>query len=222
MRAAAPTDLNVAGIFYEDFFTKILCDAAALVDVPLVGPLPLGSLATVSGFLGGGQIGANYQLDVMVFGVEADFSWADLSGQTCAALQDLVACNSNANRFGTITGRFGIAAFDRALFYFKIGGAWVHDTFEINTVGPVVHSSVSANRGGWTAGGGVEYALPRNWSAKLEYDFMDFGTHRYFFNLLPTDLGAVDADIKQRIQVVKFGLNYRFGWWGKTPVVASY
>jgi outer membrane immunogenic protein len=182
-----------------------------LLNVPGAPPIPLGSLDSVSGFLGGLQIGANYQVDVMVFGVEADFSWAGLSGQTCAALQDLVECNTKADRFGTLTGRFGIAA-DHALFYLKGGGAWVHDTFEINTIGPIAQPSVSDNRRGWTAGGGVEYALPRNWSAKLEYDFMDFGTSRYTFNLLPTALGVVDTDVKQRIQVVKFGLNYRFGY----------
>jgi outer membrane immunogenic protein len=167
---------------------------------------------TISGFLGGAQIGANYQIDVMVFGVEGDFSWASLSGQTCNAITGAVECNSDADRFATVTGRFGIVGFDRALFYLKAGGAWVHDTNEITTVGPQTHSSVSANRTGWTAGGGIEYALPRNWSAKLEYDFMDFGTRSYPFDLTPTVFGVANVDIKQRVQVVKFGLNYRFGW----------
>jgi outer membrane immunogenic protein len=67
---------------------------------------------------------------------------------------------------------------------------------------------------GWTAGGGIEFALQRNWSAKLEYDFMDFGTHNYAVDLTPTSIGVSIADVTQRIQVVKFGLNYHFGWGG--------
>jgi outer membrane immunogenic protein len=175
--------------------------------------LPFGS-DTVSGFLGGAQIGANYQIDVMVFGVEGDFSWAGLSGQTCNTVGGLIECNSNVDRFATVTGRFGIVSFDRALFYLKAGGAWAHDTYEITALGPFAHSSVSANRMGWTAGGGIEFALQRNWSAKLEYDFMDFGTHNYPIDLTPTSIGLTTVNIQQRIQVVKFGLNYRFGWGG--------
>jgi outer membrane immunogenic protein len=105
-------------------------------------------------------------------------------------------------------------SFDRALLYLKAGGAWAHDTYEITALGPFARSSVSANRTGWTAGGGIEYALQRNWSAKLEYDFMDFGTRNYPFDLTPTSIGPTTADIKQRVQVVKFGLNYRLGWGG--------
>jgi outer membrane immunogenic protein len=82
----------------------------------------LGLVGQCFRFLGGLQVGANYQVDVMVFGVEADFSWAGLSGETCAALQDAVECNTKANRFATLTGRFGIEA-DRALFYLKAGEA---------------------------------------------------------------------------------------------------
>ena len=175
--------------------------------------LPFGS-DTVSGFLGGAQIGANYQIDVMVFGVEADFSWAGLSGQTCNTVGGLIECNLNVDRFATVTGRFGIVSFDRALFYLKAGGAWAHNTYEITALGPFAQSSVSTSRTGWTAGGGMEIALQRNWSAKLEYDFMDFGTRNYPIDLTPTSIALATADIKQRIQVVKFGLNYRFGWGG--------
>jgi outer membrane immunogenic protein len=174
----------------------------------------LGS-GTASGFLGGAQIGINYQIDAMVFGIEGDFSWADLSGETCNTLGGLFHCDSKADRFGTVAGRLGIAV-DRALVYFKGGAAWVHDTHSITIFGgSLFQSTVSANKRGWTAGAGVEYALTRNWSAKLEYDFMDFGTTRLdFFD------GALPNEIKQRIHAVKFGWNYKFDWGG--PVVANY
>ena len=63
----------------------------------------------------------------------------------------------------------------------------------------------------------VEYALTRSWSAKLEYDLMDFGTSNIVFS---NSLGSFTTDIKQNIQTVKFGLNYKFDWGG--PVSASY
>jgi outer membrane immunogenic protein len=188
------------------------------IDFIGVPPFNMGT-GSVSGFLGGAQVGINYQVDVMVFGVEADFSWADLSGQTCSAVAGAVTCNSKADRFATLTARFGIAATDHALLYIKGGGAWLRDTDTITTLGPLAENSVSTNRSGWTAGGGVEYALPRNWSAKLEYDFMEFGTHRLLFDLTPVGNGLANFDAKQRVQVVKFGLNYRFGYG---PAVANY
>ncbi len=76
---------------------------------------------------------------------------------------------------------------------------------------------------GWTAGAGIEWAFWDNWSAKIEYDFYDFGEHRV---TLVDSLGNFDpapADINQQIHTVKFGINYRFNF-GKAPapVVARY
>jgi outer membrane immunogenic protein len=70
-------------------------------------------------------------------------------------------------------------------------------------------------------GTGIEHAFFGNWSAKVEYDYLDFGTRTTTF----TGLGALvvglndNVDIRQRIHLVKLGLNYRFG---ASPVVASY
>jgi outer membrane immunogenic protein len=83
-------------------------------------------------------------------------------------------------------------------------------------------NTVSTSRSGWTAGGGIEYALPRNWSAKLEYDFMEFGTERLLFNLAPVAPPLIHFDARQRVQVLKFGLNYRFGFGGYASAPAVY
>jgi len=165
-----------------------------------------------SGFLGGAQVGVNYQVDAVVLGVEADVSWAALSGDACNTIQAAVHCFFRVDRFGTIAGRFGIAA-DRVLVYLKGGAAWLHDT-EVLSI--LQDSSTSGSKWGWTAGAGVEYALTRNWSAKLEYDFLDFGTSRFtFFDTL-----LITVDVKQNIQTAKFGLNYKFDWGA--PAAGSY
>ena len=75
------------------------------------------------------------------------------------------------------------------------------------------HIATSATRPGWTVGGGVEWAFWDNWSAKVEYDYYDFST----LNLsLPGTIAGVPevvpgVNVKQTIQTVKFGINYRFG-----------
>jgi outer membrane immunogenic protein len=177
----------------------------------LGGPIRLGA-GGATGFLGGAQAGVNYQLDAMVFGLEADVSWAQISGGSCNTIEGTIHCTSRADRLGTIAGRFGIAA-DRALVYLKGGAAWLHDDQLLSIVGPDV--AVSGNKWGWTAGAGIEYALTHNWSAKLEYDFMDFGTSSLVFVLAPGTNATTTADIKQRLQTVKFGLNYKFDWPGR-------
>jgi outer membrane immunogenic protein len=186
-----------------------------LIGVGVTPSFNLGS-GTAPGFLGGAQVGVNYQVDAMVFGLEADASWAaELSGQFCDTVSGALRCNTKADRFATVTGRLGIAA-DRALVYFKGGTAWVRNTHVFDLLN-IPEDTVSSSKWGWTAGAGIEYALTRNWSAKLEYDFMDFGTSRFDFY---ASRGAVPIEIKQRIQALKFGWNYKFDWGG--PVAASY
>ena len=174
-----------------------------------LGALRLGA-GSASGFLGGAQAGVNYQIDAMVFGLEADASWAQLSGEACNTFQGAIHCTSAANRFGTVTGRFGIAA-DRALVYLKGGAAWLHDEHTLSALG-APDTTVSGDRWGWTGGAGIEYALTRNWSAKLEYDFMDFGTQQHVFVTAPVATLPSTIAIKEHIQTAKFGLNYKFGW----------
>jgi outer membrane immunogenic protein len=82
------------------------------------------------------------------------------------------------------------------------------DTYSASTL------NASATRTGWTVGGGIEWAFWNSWSAKVEYDFYDFGTHRVTlggtFAGGPATVPGVD--VKQTISAVKFGINYRFGW----------
>jgi outer membrane immunogenic protein len=99
------------------------------------------------------------------------------------------------------------------------------------------HDEATETRTGWTVGGGVEWAFWSNWSAKLEYDFYDFGTRSvtltgFFPGVGPSTFPAgpiavPGADIKQTINAVKFGINY-FDFFGlgkgkgPAPVVARY
>jgi outer membrane immunogenic protein len=159
----------------------------------------------LNGFLGGGQIGYNWQSGWAVFGVEADASSTDIKGGTHSGPHTL---SSKIDALGTVTARFG-GAVDHALVYVKGGGAWVHDKHTIVDL----ELTESKTRWGWTVGTGVEYAFAPNWSGKVEYNFLDFGKANFFGDVFEGGL-----DIRQTVHTVKFGLNYRFGG----PMVGGY
>ncbi len=66
-----------------------------------------------------------------------------------------------------------------------------------------------STRGGWTVGAGWEYAFAPNWSAKIEYNYMDFGSSSPTFT---SAAGATTSfNIDQTAHLALFGINYRFG-----------
>ncbi len=176
-----------------------------------------------SGFLGGIQAGFNYQIGQWVFGVEGQVSWANLEGD--AAVNPLwwryVAgdvAHTDVNMLATLAGRVGIA-FDRTLLYVKGGVAWADEDHWMSNAGVAFTNKSGDTRTGWMVGVGVEYAFWQNWSAKIEYNFMDFGTDTHTQTFIAGG-ACCDFDVDQQIHVVKFGINYRFG--GPAPVVARY
>ncbi len=123
-----------------------------------------------------------------------------------------------------LTGRLGVTI-DHALVFVKAGGAWAHFDRDV-TLGVIANGpggaqgngSFGENRSGVTLGTGIEYALGSNWSAKVEYDYMDFGTKSSVLATTGTLFGAgnvnnLTVDVRERVHVVRAGLNYRFGLW---------
>ena len=161
---------------------------------------------TASGVTAGGQVGCNYQTGPWVFGVEGMFNWADASGDSTSNLG--TGLHTDTNWLANVTGRVGYA-FDRNLLYVKGGGAWIDQSNSATTVGGVLFNTGDYTRSGWTVGAGWEYAFAPNWSAKIEYNYMDFG------NKSPTFTSAAGAttafNIDQTAHLALFGLNYRFG-----------
>jgi outer membrane immunogenic protein len=223
--------------------------AAVASQMPNPGQLPLvgatqGSVPISGGFFGG-QLGGNWQVERAVFGIQADAHWADIEGHGSCFDAGAVAtagisfgCNDKVSSFGTVTGRVG-AAVDRALIYAKGGWAWEFGQHSLNPTAPfnvmggnnsqasITAATSSQFQTGWTFGAGVEYAVWHNWSAFLEYNYLDFGTkaaNSTHLLSLPNNVPAslvlpIQATATERINVVKVGLNYRFDWWS-TPLVA--
>ena len=158
------------------------------------------------GFLGGGQVGANVQFNWLVLGVEGDFSWTGLGLKGSGTDSAGNAINTDVSWTSTVTGRVG-AAFDRLLIFGKGGVAFAQDqsTLTDPTGSSASNSSV---RTGWTAGVGLEYGLTRNWSAKLEYDYLSFGSQGLNFSTATQPSYTSNATLN--VQEIKAGLNFRF------------
>ncbi|MFG1394293.1 outer membrane protein [Xanthobacter agilis] len=180
-----------------------------LADAAVFGAFP--GTGTAMGLLGGGQLGFNYQMGPWVAGAEVSASAADLGSYTKCVTNALsmssFGCHNTVDSLGSISGRLGQSWGD-VLFYGKAGAAWVSGSGALFPTTATVQYTTSGTRWGWMLGSGVEYALTRNFSAFLEYDYYDFGTQSLTYS--GGGLSAT-ADFKQRLDVVRMGLNYRFG-----------
>ncbi|MBB3017872.1 outer membrane immunogenic protein [Microvirga lupini] len=136
------------------------------------------------GFVGGAQVGYNYQIGSFVVGLEGDIQYADFGRDNVFDFDgDGDADDFGSDWFGTVRARAGVA-FDRALIYATGGFAFADD----------------AN--GWTVGGGLEYAFTNNLSAKIE---------GLYVNLEEDDIPGFDDDFDNDFGVIRAGLNFRFG-----------
>jgi outer membrane immunogenic protein len=191
---------------------------------------------TVNGILGGGQVGYNYQIGPTVWGIEFQGEGADMKGKGNCGLVALFNCSTKIDGIMTLAGRFGLA-WDRTMIYVKGGGAWAHDQNTVNLLGlglavpgivTIAPVTVSEWRSGWMLGMGVEHQIFGNWSAKIEYDYMDFGTRTDLFNVvtvpaLPIANGLLPRfDVTDRMHLIKFGVNYKFGYSGYAAAPAIY
>lgn len=182
-----------------------------------------------SGFIGGVQGGANYQIGKLVVGAEADFSWGSITGSNTTFLHKAAfgitrTLTADTIGIGTMTTRLGVAH-DRWLVYGKAGAAWARTNYaesDISTPGfsanPVYTGTATEARVGWTLGAGIEWAFWNNWSAKLEYDYLNFGART------TTEFGSIGVGVPNltagpapltlqnylTISEVKLGINYKF------------
>ena len=93
--------------------------------------------------------------------------------------------------------------------------------FDATTPGEPLLASADGTRWGWMVGVGLEYAVLGNWSAKIEYDYLGFGTQSITLVSVPGVTPPTRTfDVSQNISLVKAGINYRFGPMA-TPVVTK-
>jgi len=199
--------------------------------------------SSLNGVIGGGQIGYNWQIQRAVVGFEADIQGTDEKGSrsfTCATgvcTPPLggplalvipgpavpVTLNQKIDWFGTVRGRLGYLVDPRVLIY-ATGGLAYGEVDSSATIGlvPTGFGAVSSTHVGWTAGAGIEGMIGGNWTARLEYLFVDLGTVNGSFQTAIGGLGGgvLSSNYSSHVHdnVLRVGVNYKFGG----PVVAKY
>jgi outer membrane immunogenic protein len=205
---------------------------------------PFGSSVRVdsgAGFLGGGQVGCDYQFaNNWVIGAAGDFSWASINGQAndpffSGKNPGPITVSSKIQWLATATARLGYT-WDRLMVYGKGGAAWNHTRLDVgNLLSWGTSSSVfvctpggtstpsfipcapsgSDTRLGWTVGFGLAWAFAPGWSAGVEFDHYDFGSR--MVTLVDTNSqsgGSPRGSVgvnSQRVEAVKFVLDYHLG-----------
>lgn len=152
----------------------------------------------LSGGLVGGTAGFNYQAGLAVLGIEGDIDWSGISGSTnndCFA-----GCRTSDSWLATLRGRLGYAA-GRFMPYVTGGAAFG----DIRASAPLFAGTSTTNTG-WTLGGGIEFAIAGNWTAKAEYLFVDLGN----FNCGIACNGTTSDNVSFTANVLRGGINYRF------------
>jgi outer membrane immunogenic protein len=170
------------------------------------------------GFLGGVQGGCDFQFaGGWVVGIAGDYAWTDAEGSNVSLLFPDFTNRSRVKSLASVTGRLGYA-WDRFLLYVKGGGAWERDEYDYSD-GSLI-GTASETRSGWTVGVGGEYAFTNFLSVFIEYNYYDFGTRDLTF--IENEGDTFIEGIDETKSVLKAGLNFRFGGWGKAPLVARY
>jgi outer membrane immunogenic protein len=174
-------------------------------------------------FIGGGQIGYNWQINQnFVLGIEWDFDAAGSNDNNRVgngiAIPPFVGTfavrGGGGDRWmSTIAARLGFAN-DHWLFYAKLGGGevGVSNFFITNTAtGVSVGSNTSRTRTGGMFGLGIEYAFTNNWTAKLEYDWISVKSRSFVVPVgAPFLVGDVFSTRSNSVQAFKVGFNYLF------------
>src|SRR3984893_13229407 len=141
-----------------------------------------------SGFAGGVEGGYNWQTGQLVLGGEADIA--------LSAANDTFAPWKFSNPwFGTLRGRAGYAV-NNFLIYGTAGLAFGELQAQTFGLASENHTNV-----GWTAGVGLEAGFAANWSAKVEYLFVDLASNTFALTGTSNGLSA---------NLFRMGVNYHF------------
>jgi outer membrane immunogenic protein len=206
---------------------KVFTPAGAVI--PTFAPLRY-SLEPEGPF-GGGQIGFNHQTGELVLGVEADIQASDIDDDSFTVFANPGNPNNIApfaydaslkiDWFGTVRARLGYA-WDRSLVYVTGGLAYgqvdYRALYDFLPVGPGQSFGRASSRDtktGYVLGAGFEHACDRNWSLKLEYQYIDLGDETvegalFFRDGRPSE-ETFKTDFDADFHTVRVGLNYRFG-----------
>lgn len=177
------------------------------------GPLGFGPTTNgyrISGGIVGGTAGYNFQSGPWVFGLEADVSWADITGHAneIPPFTTSTVESTKVHWLETGRGRLGWAASQGILLYATGGVALASVEASATTTAPFTLAQTNARWGG-TVGAGVEGMLGHGWSAKAEYLYVKLQSSTYFQTPPPTF--NVRGDVPVDLHIFRVGVNYHLG-----------
>lgn len=158
----------------------------------------------LNGIVGGGQFGYNWQRGPWVFGLEVDGQGTDQKANFAATVGAVtVTENDKLPWFFTARGRVGYTVTPMVMIY-ATGGAAIADFKSTIAATGLGSATWEITRAGWAAGAGIEGAINRNLSWKIEYLHLDTGTFS------TTVFGIVPANVRLTDDIARGGLNWRF------------
>jgi outer membrane immunogenic protein len=165
----------------------------------------------------GGQIGYRWQTGPLVFGLEAQGNWADLTGSTANVAIPGASIRSKMDAFGLFTGQIGYA-WNNILLYAKGGAAVTDRNYENWTAANTLFNSTGYDtRWSPTVGAGLEFGFAQNWSLGVEYNHIFEDRHGATFTT-PAGVATTGFSTGGDTDMVLGRLNYRWGG----PVIAKY
>jgi len=163
---------------------------------------------SATGGLAGFQVGYRAQLSSLVFGLEAQGNWANLSASN-ASLFNLGTTNqTNIDGLGLFTGQIGFTT-SSVLWYVKGGAALAHNTYNGLAAG-AAFDQATETRWGAAVGTGIEVGFAPNWSFALEYDHAFMGSQNLTFTAVPVAGISRNDSISQSINMVTARIDYHF------------
>ena len=174
-----------------------------------------------TGFVCGGQIGCDYQFTSnWVIGAEGRAAWSSLRTSHPGSVRNRLTGAVRPSQFITTndflasaTARLGYVYGERWLVYARGGAAWTRERNEdpfVLPAGIAVDPSTTSTRTGWTVGGGVEWAFAPHWSANVEYNYYDFGSHGITMTNAVPVVNITGFEVRDRMHAATLGVNYRF------------
>jgi outer membrane immunogenic protein len=168
---------------------------------------------SVTGPFAGSFVGANYQFNRFVLGVEGDWQWSNLTGNS-QSLAPLGATgvlpagpftvSTTTKDYGSIRGRLGVA-FDRFLVFGTGGWATGNPSLAFAVTGAAPFVTTGGRSNGWTAGAGVEYAITDTILGRIEYRYTNFETSGF----ANAQTNSADAGTQAPISDFRVGVAYK-------------
>jgi outer membrane immunogenic protein len=176
-----------------------------------------------SGFIGGGQVGCDFQTTNLVFGLETEFEFGSVKGQHAIPSFPGFTETNNLRQLYLITGRVGYLWTPQFLGYVKAGAAFINNRNQVFAPGGGFVEGATFTDPGITAGIGGEWMFAPDWSVFAEWSYIwteDDAAHDFRAPAGFVPPGEV-INVRERAQTALVGVNYKFHW-DNGPVVAKY